>query len=151
MTSCPSSVQRAMVPAQMNSASSGCAITTAIFFGPDGSSLVSAASRATCTASASMAADGSLGAASESVSLIPIPSLPLSLLSLAARRAYLDDCARGRGRHAMGTAIGDTGTHTWSIVSLEHGLRDVVRYSILIKKLESRDFPGVCHTTSRWE
>ena len=31
----------------------------------------------------------------------------------------------------MGTATADTGTHAWSIVSLEHSLRDVVRYSIL--------------------
>src|SRR5215207_11235624 len=114
----------------MNSASSGCAITTAIFLGPDGSSLVPAASRATWMASASMAADGSLGAVSRSVSLIPIVSLPLCLLSLACCRTHFDDCARGRGRHAMGTATTDAGTPVWSIVSLEHSLRDVVRYSV---------------------
>src|SRR5215217_8050080 len=68
-----------MVPAQTNSASSGWAMTTAIFFGPVGSLLVSAASRATWIASASTAADGSLGAASRSVSLVAIVFLPLSL------------------------------------------------------------------------
>jgi hypothetical protein len=30
----------------------------------------------------------------------------------------------------MGTATADAGTRVWSIVSLEHSLRDVVRYSV---------------------